>query len=164
MGGMFGGGGGGKSRSRGTSGPDPMMAYFAQMQSQQAAQAEAARRAQQEAILESQRQSALAAARQGEAEAQQLLSQAGTTQKAKDIASSEAQKQAYGSFGTSAVGGQFDLGKAKEDQAAAIGAMASSGGPIYGMSDTLKTGTGITGKSANIFNLPKASGLTFGGQ
>lgn len=161
----MGGGGGGSKPKKQESGPDPMMGYLAQMQSAQAAQAEAARKAQQEAILESQRQSALASARQGEMAAQQTLSQAGAMQQAKDIAAQQAQKQASTAAGESAIGGGFDVSKARQEQAANLagtGAIPFTKLPFYGMGDTSTT-TPAT-RSANIFNLPKSTGLTFGGQ
>jgi hypothetical protein len=142
-----------------------MMAYMAQMQSAQAAQAEAARKAQEEAILETQRQSALASARQGEMAAQQTLSQAGAMQQAKDIAAQQAQKQASTAAGESAIGGGFDVSKARQEQMANLagtGAIPSAKLPFYGMGDA-STMT-PTARSANVFNLPKSSGLTFGGQ
>jgi hypothetical protein len=148
-----------------------MMKYLAQMQKDQKtgqiAQAEAARKAQQEAMLETQRQSALASARQGEMAAQQSLSQAGAIQKAQDMAAAEAQQKAFGSAGSAAIGGAFDIGKARGEQAAnlaGMGNMPSMGGlPYYGMgSDAMDIGP--KGRSANMFNLPKTSGLTFGGQ
>jgi hypothetical protein len=144
---------------------DPMMEYMSQMQAQQAAQAEAARKAQQEAILEAQRQSALASARQGEMAAQQTLSQAGAMQQAKDIAALQAQQKSATAAGQAAVGGGFDIAKAQQEQAANLagtGAIPSTKLPFYGMDDTSTT-TPAT-RSANIFNLPKTSGLTFGGQ
>jgi hypothetical protein len=113
-GGKKGGGGGGKI--------DPttgmMMEYMSQMQAQQAAQAEAARKAQEEAFIESQKQSALSAARQGELGAQQILSQAGSMQQARDLAAQQKQQQAYGAMGESAVGAGFDVNQAKQQQMA----------------------------------------------
>lgn len=163
----MGGGKGGQPKPQKQTGPDPMMAYLAQMQSAQAAQAEAVRKAQEDAMLEAQRQSALASARQGEMAAQQSLSQAGAMQKAQDIAASEAQQKALTAAGTSAIGGGFDIGKAREEQSANLagtGAIpASARLPFYGMG-AANEGVGVTGRPANIFNIPKASGLTFGGQ
>lgn len=164
------GGGGGKSKpekQESAPAPDPMIKYLAKMQKDQAAQAEAARKAQEEAIIESQRQSALASARQGEMAAQQMLSQAGAMQQAKDIAAQQAQQQASTTAGASAIGGGFDIGKAQQEQAANLAGIGSipTGArlPFYGMT-TENAGVGATGKSANIFNLPKSTGLTFGGQ
>lgn len=163
----MGGGKGGGGKPKQQSGPDPMMGYLAQMQAAQAAQAEAARKAQEEAMLETQRQSALASARQGEMAAQQTLSQAGAMQKAQDMAASEAQQKAFGSAGSAAIGGGFDIGKARGEQAANLagtGSIPSMGGlPYYGMgSDT--TDMGPKSRTANMFNLPQTKGLTFGGQ
>jgi hypothetical protein len=163
----MGGGGGGKKPKPQQSGPDPMMAYLAQMQADQARQAEAARKAQEQAMLETQRQSALASTRQGELAAQQSLSQAGAMQKAQDIAAAEAQQKAFGSAGTSAIGGGFDIGKARGEQAANLAGTGNipsmAGLPYYGMeADTM--GIGPKSRTANMFNLPKTSGLTFGGQ
>lgn len=166
------GGGGGKKKKGGGSGgggaaPDPMMQYLSQMQSAQAAQAEASRRAQEEAMLEAQRRSAEASARQGEMGAQQFLSQAGSMQQARDIAALQGQQQAAAAAGQSAVGGGFDIAKAREEQAANLsgtGAIPTTSRlPFYGM-DTANADVGTTGRLANIFNLPKATGLTFGGQ
>lgn len=154
-----GGGGGGKY--------DPMMAFMAQMQANQAAQAEAARQAQREALIQSQQQSALASARQGEIGAQQFLSQAGGMQQAKDIAALQAQQQAQQAAGASAVGGGYDIAKAQQEQAAnlaGVGTIPSSARlPFYGM-DMQNDGVGATGRAANVFNLPKTTGVTFGGQ
>jgi hypothetical protein len=150
------------------SGPaaDPMMEYMSQMQAQQAAQAEAARKAQEEAFIESQKQSALSAARQGELGAQQILSQAGSMQQARDLAAQQKQQQAYGAMGESAVGAGFDVNQAKQQQMANIGGtgtMPSSAKlPFYGYDQNQDSGA--TGKYANIFNLPKTQGITFGGQ
>jgi hypothetical protein len=168
---MGGGGGGSKRKPKQESGEDPMIKYLAQMQNDQKtgqiAQIEAARKAQQEAMLETQRQAALASARQGEMAAQQSLSQAGAMQKAQDIAASEAQQKAFGSAGSAAIGGGFDIGKARGEQAANLagtGSIPSMGGlPYYGMgSDT--TDMGPKSRTANMFNLPQTKGLTFGGQ
>jgi hypothetical protein len=150
------------------SGPaaDPMMEYMSQMQAQQAAQAEAARKAQEEAFIESQKQSALSAARQGELGAQQILSQAGSMQQARDLAAQQKQQQAYGAMGESAVGEGFDVNQAKQQQMANIGGTGTmpSGAklPFYGYDQNQDSGA--TGKYANIFNLPKTQGITFGGQ
>jgi len=152
------------------SGPtaDPMMEYMSQMQAQQAAQAEAARKAQEEAFIESQKQSAAAAAQQGELGAKQLLAQTGAMQQARDIAAKEAQQQAYGSMGKSAVGEGFDINQAKQQQLANVAgtgnipSASASKLPFYGFDQNQDSGA--TGKYANIFNLPKTKGLTFGGQ
>jgi hypothetical protein len=138
---------------------------MSQMQSDQAAQAEAARLAQQQALIEAQQQSASAQAKQGEMGARQMLSQAGAMQQAKDIAAQQAQQQASATAGQAAIGGGFDIAKAQQEQAANLagtGAISSTKLPFYGMGDTSTT-TPAT-RSANIFNLPKSSGLTFGGQ
>jgi hypothetical protein len=141
------GGGGGSTY-------DPMMEYMSQMQSNQAAQAEAARKAQEEAFIEAQKQSALAQARQGEMGAQQFLSQAGAMQQA--VAAGE-----------SAIGSGYDISKARQEQLANLagtGTMPTSAKlPFYGMADTTNAGAGATGRSANIFNLPKTSDIKFGG-
>lgn len=144
---------------------DPMMAYLSDMQAQQAAQAEAARQAQQQALLEAQQQSAMASARQGEMGAQQFLSQAGAMQQAKDIAALQAQQQSASAAGQAAVGGGFDIAKAREEQAANLagtGAIPSTKLPFYGMDEAAKPASAI--RSANVFNLPKTTGLTFGGK
>lgn len=145
---------------------DPMMAFMSQMQSNQAAQAEAARQAQQQALLEAQQQSAFAQAKQGEMGAQQFLSQTGAMQQAKDIAAQQAQQQAYGTAGTSAIGGGFDIGKAHQEQTANLAGTGNipttSNLPFYGM-DTANTGAGATGKPVNVFALPKYETIKFGG-
>jgi hypothetical protein len=163
----MGGGGGGKSKPKPQQPePDPMMGYLAQMQAAQAAQAKAADKAQKEAIIESQKQSALASARQGEMAAQQTLSQAGAMQQARDIAAQQAQQQSAMSAGTSAIGGAYDIGKAKQEQAANLAGMGAiptgAALPFYGMGDTAMATP--PARSANIFNLPKSNDLTFGGQ
>lgn len=147
--------------------PDPMLQYLSQMQSQQAAQAEAARRAQQEAVLEAQRQSAAATARQGEMGAQQFLSQAGAMQQAKDVAAAEARQRAYSAAGESAVGGGFDINKIRQEQLANLGGTGTIPStaklPFYG-TDVANAGVGATGRPVNIFSLPQARDLTFGGK
>ena len=164
----MGGGGGGKPKpKKQESTYDPMMAYMAQMQAQQAAQADAARKAQEEALIETQKQSALSSAQQGELGAQQTLSQAGIMQQARDISAKEAQQRNLSAIGESAVGAGFDINKAKQEQMANIAGTGSIPTsvrlPFYGM-DTANTGAGATGKTANVFNLPKKTDLTFGGQ
>ena len=155
-----GGGGAGKQKY------DPMMAYLSDMQAQQAAQAEAARQAQQQALLEAQQQSALASARQGEMAAQQSLSQAGAMQQAKDITALQAQQQSAAAAGQAAVGGGFDIAKAREEQAANLAGTGNiptgAALPFYGMDETSKPASAI--RAANLFNLPKTSDLRFGGQ
>ena len=144
---------------------DPMMEYMSQMQAQQAAQADTARKAQQEAFLEAQKQSAMASERQGEIGAQQFLSQAEAMQQAKDIAAQQAQQQAAATAGASAIGGGFDIGKAQQEQAAnlsGMGAIPASRLPFYVMSDA--SAMTPVARSANMFNLPKSSGITFGGK
>jgi len=147
---------------------DPMMEFMAQMQAQQAAQAEAARKAQREAMVESQKQSAASVAQQGELGAKQLLSQAGAMQQARDIAAKEQQQREYGAMGESAVGGGFDINQAKQQQLANVAgtgnipSASASKLPFYGFDQNQDSGT--TGKYANIFNLPKTQGITFGGQ
>jgi hypothetical protein len=154
------GGAGGKQKY------DPMMAYLSDMQAQQAAQAEAARQAQQQALLEAQQQSAMASARQGEMGAQQFLSQAGAMQQAKDIAALQAQQQSASAAGQAAVGGGFDIAKAREEQAANLAGTGTiptgAALPFYGMDEAAKPASAI--RSANVFNLPKTTGLTFGGK
>jgi hypothetical protein len=165
-------GGGAKApKPQKPTGPDPMIAYLEKMQNDQRtgqiAQIEAARKAQREMMLETQRQAALSSVRQGEMAAQQTLSQAGAMQKAQDIAASEAQQKAFGSAGTAAIGGGFDIAKARGEQAANLagtGSIPSMGGlPYYGMGSDA-TDMGTKSRTTNMFNLPKTSGLTFGGQ
>lgn len=161
----MGGGGGQPKIVKQESEPDPMLQYLKQMQKQQKVVVKDVDAAQREALLESQRQSAIASARQGEMGAQQMLSQAGAMQQAKDIAAQQAQQQAAAVAGSSAIGGGFDIGKAQQEQAAnlaGMGAIPASKLPFYGMSDA--SSAAPAARSANIFNLPKSSGLTFGGQ
>lgn len=168
---MGGGGGGSKPKPQPQPSEDPMMKYLVKMQQDQKtgqiAQAEAVRKAQQDAMLETQRQAAMASARQGEMAAQQSLSQAGAIQKAQDIAAAEAQQKAFGSAGSAAIGGGFDIGKARRDQAANLAGTGNipsmAGLPYYGM-DSNQPEMSPRGRMANMFNLPKTSGLTFGGQ
>jgi hypothetical protein len=99
--------------------------------------------------------------------AQQSLSQAGSMQQAKDISAQQAQQQAASAAGASAIGVGFDIAKAQQEQSANLagaGAIPSTAPlPFYGM-DSMNAGAGSTGKSSNLFNLPKTSGITFGGQ
>jgi hypothetical protein len=151
------GGGGGKF--------DPFMAMMSQMQADQAAQAERNRIAQRDALIEQQRQSALASAKQGELGAQQMLSQAGAMQQAKDIAAQQAQQQAASAAGTAAIGGAYDIGKAQQEQAAnlaGVGAIPTGAAlPFYGMNEVAATTP--ASRSANLFNLPKTTDIKFGG-
>ena len=163
----MGGGGGRKPKpKKQESTVDPMLEYLKQMSKQQTVVAKDVDTAQKEALLESQRQSALASAQQGEIGARQTLSQAGIMQQARDLASQQKQQQAYGAMGESAVGAGFDINQAKQQQMANIGGtgtMPSSAKlPFYGYDQNQDSGA--TGKSANIFNLPKTQGITFGGQ
>lgn len=155
-----------KKRKAGSQSYDPMMQYMSQMQSQQAEQAAAARAAQEAAFIESQKQSAASAAQQGELGASQLLAQAGAMQKARDISASEAQKGAISSAGSAAIGGGFDISKARGEQAANLagaGNIPSTASlPYYGMDyGTPEASKGI--RTANTFNLPRTQGITFGG-
>jgi hypothetical protein len=150
-------------------GKDPMLKYMSQMQEQQAEQAEqaeAARAAQQAAFIESQKQYAASAAQQGELGASQLLAQAGAMQKARDISALEAQKGAISSAGSAAIGGGFDIAKARGEQAANLagaGNIPSTASlPYYGMDySTPETSPKI--RTSNTFNLPRTQGITFGG-
>jgi hypothetical protein len=162
--------GGAGAGGRGRASVDPntqmMMNYMSQMQSQQAEQAEAARAAQQAAFIESQKQSAASAAQQGELGASQLLAQAGAMQKARDISALEAQKGAISSAGSAAIGGGFDIAKARGEQAANL---AGSGNipptaslPYYGMDYGTPEASKVI-RAANTFNLPRTQGITFGG-
>lgn len=163
---MGGGGGRKPKQKKQESTVDPMLEYLKQMSKQQTVVVKDVDTAQKEALLESQRQSALASAQQGELGARQTLSQAGIMQQARDLASQQKQQQAYGAMGESAVGAGFDINQAKQQQMANIGgtgAMPSSAKlPFYGYDQNQDSGA--TGKYANIFNLPKTQGITFGGQ
>jgi len=142
------------------------MRYMKNMQKRQEEQAAAAMKSQRQALIEAQQQSAMASARQGEMGAQQFLSQAGAMQQAKDIAALQAQQQSASAAGQAAVGGGFDIAKAREEQSANL---AGTGNiptgvalPFYGMDEAAKPSSAI--RSANFFNLPKTTGLTFGGK
>jgi hypothetical protein len=161
------GGGGGKPKPKKQEPEvDPMLEYLKKMSKQQTVVVKDVDTAQKEALLESQRQSALASAQQGEIGARQTLSQAGIMQQARDLASQQKQQQAYGAMGESAVGAGFDINQAKQQQMANIGGTGTipSGAkiPFYGYDQNQDSGA--TGKYANIFNLPKTQGITFGGQ
>ena len=138
-----------------------------QMQKQQDAQAALAMESQRQALLDAQRQSASSSALQGQMAAQQMLSQAGAMQQAKDIAALQAQQQASSAAGQAAIGGGYDIAKAQQEQAANLAGTGTipTGAtlPFYGMSDTA-TATPSAIRSANLFNLPKTSDLKFGGQ
>lgn len=157
---------GGSGGSTGSSG-DPMLKYMKQMQKQQDKQAALAMESQRQALLDAQRQSASSSALQGQMAAQQMLSQAGAMQQAKDIAALQAQQQASSAAGQAAIGGGYDIAKAQQEQAANLAGTGTipTGAtlPFYGMSDTITT-TPTTIRSANLFNLPKTSDLKFGGQ
>lgn len=145
---------------------DPMMRYMKNMQKQQEKQAAAAMESQRQALIEAQRQSAVSSARQGEMGAQQFLSQAGAMQQAKDIAALQAQQQSAAAAGQAAVGGGFDIAKAREEQSANLAGTGTiptgAALPFYGMDEAAKPSSAI--RSANFFNLPKTTGLTFGGK
>jgi hypothetical protein len=152
-----GGGGGGADQSQ----YDPaMMMYFSQMQSQQAAQAEATRKAQEDALAEARKQSASTTAQQAEQSAQQQISQDAATQKAKELEEQKAQQNIYAATGQSAIGGGFDINKARQEQLANIASGINL--PFY--NESSNTGASGTGRPANVFNLPKTTGIKFGGQ
>ena len=155
--------GGGSSGGSGTSSSqyDPaMMMYFSQMQSQQAAQAEAARKAQEDALAEARKQSASMTAQQAEQAAQQQISQDATTQKAKELEEQRQQQAAYTAAGQSAIGGGFDVNMARQEQLANLASGINL--PFY--NESANTGAGGTGRAANVFNLPKTTGIIFGGK
>jgi hypothetical protein len=152
-----GGGGGGADQSQ----YDPaMMMYFSQMQTQQAAQAEATRKAQEEALTEAQKQSASATSQLAEQTAQQQIFQDDATRKAKELEDQKARQNAYAAAGQSAIGGGFDINKARQEQLANI----ASGGNLPFYNESSNTGASGTGRPANVFNLPKTTGIKFGGQ
>jgi hypothetical protein len=152
-----GGGGGGTSKSQ----YDPaMMMYFSQMQTQQAAQAEATRKAQEEALDEAKKQSASTTSQLAEQAAQQQISQDEATRKAKELEEQKAQQNIYANAGQSAIGGNFDINKARQDQLANIASGINL--PFY--NESSNTGASGTGRPANVFNLPKTTGIKFGGQ
>ncbi len=145
---------------------DPaMMMYFIQMQNQQAQQAEQARKAQEEALTQAQQQTALSTAKQGETAAQQSLFGAGAMVQAKDIEAQEQQQKESAAAGTSAIGQGYDITKARQEQIANLTSQGITPGslPFYGY-DSANTGVGGTGRPVNVFNLPKTTGITFGGQ
>ena len=156
--------GGGSGGGAGTSG-DPMLKYMEQMQKQQDTQAALAMESQKQSLLDAQRQSASSSALQGQMAAQQMLSQAGSMQQAKDIAALQAQKQAASAAGTAAIGGGYDIGRAQQEQAANLAGTGTiptgAALPFYGMAEP-STATPAT-RSANIFNLPKTTDIKFGG-
>lgn len=140
---------------------DPaMMMYFSQMQTQQAAQAEAARKAQEEALAEAKKQSASITSQLAEQASQQQISQDETTRKAKELEEQKAQQNVYANIGQSAIGGGFDINKARQEQLANIA--LGSNLPFY--NESSNTGASGTGRPANVFNLPKTTGIKFGGQ
>lgn len=155
-------GGGGAVGEADQSKYDPaMMMYFSQMQTQQAAQAEAARKAQEDALAEARKQSASTTAQQAEQAAQQQISQDEATRKAKELEEQKAQQNIYAATGQSAIGGGFDINKARQEQLANIASGTNL--PFYGY-ESSNTGAGGTGRTANVFNLPKTTGITFGGK
>lgn len=158
--GLTSGGGGGGSDSGGSQYDPAMMMYFSQMQSQQAAQAEVARKAQEDALTEAQKQSASMTAQQAETSAQQQISQDAATQKAKELEEQKQQQAAYTAAGQAAIGGGFDVNRARQEQLANLASGINL--PFY--NESANTGAGGTGRTANVFNLPKTTGITFGGK
>lgn len=156
--------GGGSSSGSGTSSSqyDPaMMMYFSNMQSQQAAQAEAARKAQEDALTESQKQSASMTAQQAESSAQQQISQEEATRKAKELEDQRTQQTGYLAAANAAIGAGYDVNRARQEQLANLASGINL--PAYGY-ESANTGAGGTGRAANVFNLPKTTGIKFGGQ
>ena len=162
---LFAGGGGGSASEMSSQYDPAMMMYFSQIQAQQAQQAEQARKAQEEALAQAQQQTALSTAKQGETAAQQSLLGAGAMVQAKDIAAQEQQQKESAAAGTSAIGPGYDITKARQEQIANLTSQGITPGslPFYGY-DSANTGVGGTGRPVNVFNLPKTTGITFGGQ
>ena len=158
----LGGGSSGGSAATSSSQYDPaMMMYFSQMQSQQAAQAEAARKAQEDALTEAQKQSASMTAQQAEASAQQQISQEEATRKAKELEDQRTQQTGYSVAANAAIGAGYDVNRARQEQLANLASGINL--PAYGY-ESANAGAGGTGRSANVFNLPKTTGITFGGK
>ncbi len=159
MGGMFGGGGGGgKSRN---SGPDPMIAMMEAQARAAAEQARAAEEARKKAMAEQQQQSASAAAQQGEMAAKQQLSQAGISQQAADRAALQSMQQAQSTAGYQATaGGGQQVGQTQKAAAMGIGGAGAIGTPsvMPGAVMAANLEAGGTGRPANVFKLPSASG------
>lgn len=133
----------------------PFMAMMQQqqsMQSQQAsAEAEAQRQAQLQAQIQAQQQAGMQAQQAGEAAAQNALSGMNVGQQAQDQSAIAGQQKAAG-FATP------DVGQIRQ---ASLGTMA--GGQQGAASQAANIGAGGTPQRANMFNLPTAVGLTFGG-
>lgn len=155
------GGGGGGSDSGGSQYDPAMMMYFSQMQSQQAAQAEAARKAQEDALTEAQKQSASMTAQQAETSAQQQISQEEATRKAKELEDQRTQQTGYSAAANAAIGAGYDVNRARQEQLANLASGINL--PAYGY-ESANAGAGGTGRAANVFNLPKTTGITFGGK
>lgn len=156
----LGGGGDGAGEADQSKYDPAMMMYFSQMQTQQAAQAEATRKAQEDALAEARKQSASTTEQIAEQSAQQQISQDETTRKAKELEEQKAQQNIYAATGQSAIGGGFDINKARQEQLANIASGINL--PFY--NESSNTGASGTGRAANVFNLPKTTGIKFGGQ
>jgi hypothetical protein len=154
-------------------GPDPMMGFLAQMQSQQAAQAAAAEKAQQEALRQSQITAGTQRQQQAEQAAQQQLATAGSMQSIRDANALLAAQQAQATAGQQATGGGFDFNRSREEALANLGAAggmlpttaanipASVVNPA--LANLVNQGSGTAAKRANLFSLPSSSDLKFGG-
>lgn len=170
---MGGGGGGSKPKKQTQTGPDPTMAFLAQMQSQQAAQAAAAQQAQEEALRQSQITAGTQRQQQGEQAARQELATMGSMQSIRDANALLAAQQAQATAGQQATGGGFDFNKSREEALANLGAAggmlpttavnapATSVNPA--LAGLVNQGAGAAAKKANIFSLPSSSDLKFGG-
>jgi hypothetical protein len=170
---MGGGGGGSKPKKQTQTGPDPMMAFLAQMQSQQAAQAAAAQKAQEEALKQSQITAGTQRQQQSEQAARQELATMGSMQSIRDANALLAAQQAQTTAGQQATGGGFDFNKSREEALANLGAASGmlpstySNAPTTSVNPALSglanQGAGTESKKSNMFSLPSSSDLKFGG-
>ena len=170
---MGGGGGGSKPKKQTQTGPDPMMSFLSQMQSQQAAQAAAAQQAQEEALKQSQMTVGTQRQQQGEQAARQELATMGSMQSIRDANALLAAQQAQATAGQQATGGGFDFNKSREEAlfnlgaasgmlpTTAVNAPATSVNPA--LAGLVNQGAGAAAKKANMFSLPSSSDLKFGG-
>jgi hypothetical protein len=170
---MGGGGGGSKPKKQTQTGPDPMIAFLADMQTQQAKQAKAAERTQQEALKQSQITAGTQQQQQSEQAARQELATMGSMQSIRDANALLASQQAQATAGQQATGGGFDFNKSREEALFNLGAASGMlpttavNAPTTSVNPALaglvNQGAGAASKKANMFSLPSSSDLKFGG-
>jgi predicted nucleic acid-binding Zn ribbon protein len=177
MGGLFGGGGNITYKMP----ADNSAAIMQQMMQQQIAAAReaaaAAERAQREAAIAAENRSAEQKMQQSTQSAADTLSRMQESQYLADQAALNRYKQEQEAAGTAATGGGFDINASRNAALANLGAASTTLpstaanlaanpaliNPALTTAESLNTGTGGTTQRTNVFTLPNAEKLTFGG-